>query len=235
MIAARLLLSACAMLMICSCDSQREQAPQDTPPPAAAADVPLLPVRPGDRWVYQVLLEIPPGVSSPGAAEVRTRYERTRSYLGKAAAAAGLPAVDCFEVRVPGSPAEREFVEIHDDRILLRGSLILRPETTQPLWFAQPVPFVIAGLKAGDTLPGVKAGDGQINRQTKVIAREDVTVPAGTFHCIRLLTTGNDGELDLRRTLWFAPGHGIIREEKTRYRREQLLYRETHELSALER
>ena len=60
-------------------------------------------------------------------------------------------------------------------------------------------------------------------------------VPAGTFNCHRLLTTGNDGEIELRKTLWFSPGNGIIREEKTRYRREKLLFRETQELIELKR
>jgi hypothetical protein len=233
----RLLVSTAAALLLCACDPHAANPPDDRQPAgqAAVSDVPLLPVRPGDRWLYQVLLEIPADVTSPGAAAVETRHERSRTYLGKVAAAEGLPAVDCFEVSVPGSPREREFVEIHDDRILMRGSLILRPETTRPLWFDQPVPFVTAGVKPGTALPELAAGGGQISRQTKVIAREDLTVPAGTFRCIRLLTTGHDGELELRRTVWFAPGHGIVREEKTRYRREQLVYRETQELTAIGR
>ena len=52
---------------------------------------------------------------------------------------------------------------------------------------------------------------------------------------IRLLTTGPDGDVDLNRTIWFGPGKGIIREEKTRYRRDKLIFRETHELVELNR
>ncbi len=216
-------------LAVCACDSKSGGG---TAPDDASADVPLLPVSPGDSWIYQVRLEIPAGVTSAGAAEVGTSYQRTRTYLGKISAAENLPVADCFEVRVPGSPPEREFVEIHPDCILIRGSQILRPETSRPMWLERPALFVIAGMKAGETMPELKTADGNITRQTKVIARESITVPAGTFRCIRLLTTGRDGELELHRTIWFAPGTGIVREEKTRYRRDQLVFRETQELAA---
>lgn len=228
----------CLPLVFSGCDSKsgnRGGSVMSGEEAARAADTPLLRVAPGDAWIYQVLLEIPAGVTSAGAAEVSTRYQRTRTYLGKVSAADGLPETDCFEVVVPGSPREREFVEIHDDRILMRSSLILRPETTRPMWLDRPAPFVIAGMRPGSALPDLKSADGGLTRQTRVIARETVTVPVGSFGCIRLLTTGGDGDLELRRTIWFAPGYGIIREEKTRYRRDQLLFRETQELAELRR
>lgn len=203
----------------------------DSPAPGPVqSDVPILSANPGDSWIYQVRLEIPAGVTSAGAAAVDTEFQRVRTYLGKASAAEGLPKTDCFEVVVPGFPDEREFVEIHADRILMRGSLIMRPETTKPMWLETPVPFVIAGMEIGDVISEVQTEDDSLTRRTEVLAREDITVPAGSFHCIRLLTIGGDGNLQLRRSVWFAPGHGIIREEKTRLRGEQVLFRETQEL-----
>lgn len=219
-----------------ACDSKKNhQAPAATPveEAARASDTPILPVKAGDSWTYDVQLEIPADVTSSGAAAVSTKHRRVRTYLGKKSAADGLPETDCFEVSVPGSPNEREFVEIHDDRILMRGSLVMRPETTKPMWLQTPVPFVIAGMKPGTAMPELKTTDGSLSRDTKVIAREDVIVPAGTFRCIRLLTTGNDGEIELRRTVWFSPGKGIIREEKSRYRRDKLIYRETQDLAEI--
>lgn len=232
----RSVLSAALALLLAACDSNKKSAAPATPRESAlrAGDIPILPVAKGDAWIYDVRLEIPADVTSPGAAEVNTSHQRTRTYLGKISAAQGLPETDCFEVTVPGSPAEREFVEIHDDRILMRGSLIMRPESTKPMWLEHPVPFVIAGAKPGTSLPEFSAGGG-LTRKVQVIAREDLTVPAGTFPCIRLLTTGRDGDLELRRTTWFSPGKGIIREEKTRYSGEKLLFRETQELAELKR
>ncbi len=189
-----------------------------------------MPVTKGDTWDYQVHLEIPADVTSQGAAEVDENHLRTRTYLGKISPAAGLPEVDCLEVTVPGSPPEREFVDIYDDKILMRGSMIMRPETTRPMWLDHPVPFVIAGMKAGTESPEIQVAGGSLSRTTHVIVREDVTVPAGTFPSIRLLMTGMDGDLELRRTIWFSPGTGIVREEKTRYRKGKLIFRETQQL-----
>lgn len=217
-----------------ACDPDAAKPPPRAPD-GGIADVPLLPAAPGDAWIYQVRLRIPAGVTSATAAEVDTTYQRVRTYLGKASASAGLPETDCFEVTVPGSPREREFVDIHPERILMRGSRVMRPENAGPLWLEEPAPFVIAGMKAGDSLPDFVSTDGGVIRRTKVIGREHVTVPAGVFHCIRLLTTGSDGELDLRRTVWFSPGTGIVREEKSRYRRDQLVLSEIHELVGLRR
>ncbi len=219
-----------AALFLTACDSSKKAA---TLPPQAAAiqkDIPLMPVKKGDTWVYTVHLEIPADVTSPGAAAVDEKHSRTRTYLGKLSAAEGLPEVDCLEVVVPGSPVEREFVEIHEDRILMRGSMILRPETTRPMWLDHAVPFVFAGMKPGTESPEIQTAGGALSRKTQVVGREDVTVPAGTFPSIRLLMTGMDGELELRRTIWFAPGTGIVREEKARYRKGQLIFRETQAL-----
>lgn len=223
---------------LCQC-GEKQEASSD---PSAAreeayrqADIPILPVKAGDAWIYEVRLEIPADVTSPGAAAVDTRHRRTRTYLGKVSPAVGLPETDCFEVTVPGSASEREFVDILEDRILMRGSLILRPETTQPMWLGTPVPFVFAGMKPGTAIPEFKTSDGSLSRKTQIIVREEVSTPAGAFRCIRLLTTGSDGDLELRRTVWFSPGNGIIKEEKTRYRRDKLIYREVQELVELKR
>jgi hypothetical protein len=216
-----------------SCDRvNRSEAAIGAEAPAKS-DLPLLPVRLGDIWVYKVLLEIPENVTAPGAAAVESVYQRRRTYLGKISPAAGLPEVDCFEVTAPRTPTEREFVEIHEDRILMRGSMIMRPETTQPMWLDHPVPFVIAGMKAGTETPELQVPGGSLSRKTQVIAREDVTVPAGRFPSIRLLMSGSDGDLELRRTIWFAPGTGIVREEKIRYRLGKVIFKETQELAKI--
>lgn len=228
-----LVISPLLALAASSCD-RSEKAVQAPPTQQAAdsarQDIPLLPVTKGDYWQYAVRLEIPQGISSPTAAEVDENFQRTRNYLGKISPADGLPEVDCFEVLVPGSAPEREFVEIRDDSILMRGSMIMRPDTTRPMWLNHPVPFVVAGMKAGTESPDVAAPGGSLTRKTRVVARETIKVPAGEFPAIRLLMTGMDGELELRRTIWFAPGTGIVREEKTRYRGGKVIFRESQEL-----
>lgn len=230
---AHLAISAAAALFLVACDPPAKSGGEATPPEAAAqqSDIPLMPVTKGDTWVYDVHLQIPADVTSPGAAEVDQNHRRTRTYLGKLSPAEGLPEVDCFEVVAPVSPPEREFVEIHPDRILMRGSMVMRPETTRPMWLDHAVPFVIAGMKSGTESPQIQAAGGSLSRKTQVIGREPVSVLAGTFPAIRLLMSGMDGDLELRRTIWFSPGTGIVREEKTRYRKGKLLFRETQQLA----
>lgn len=220
-----------------ACNSSKKAGPPANPEADAAVkgDIPMLPVHKGDAWTYDVRLEIPADVSSPGAASVDATHQRVRTYLGKVSAASGLPETDCFEVTTPGYPDEREFIDIREDKILMRGSLIMRHETTRPMWLETPVPFVIAGMKPGTESPEVNAPGGSLSRKTQVVAREDVATPAGTFPSIRLLMTGMDGEIELRRTIWFAPGIGIAREEKTRYRTGKLILRETHQLIKIDR
>ena len=217
-------------LLLVACDGPG-QPPKPAAPEAAGADIPLMPVIKGDTWIYEVHLEIPADVTSPGAAEIDQKHRRIRTYLGKISPARGLPEVDCMEITVPGSPVEREFVDIYADRILMRGSMILRDEAARPMWLEPAVPFIVAGMKPGTESEAIHAPGGSLSRKTQVVARESVTVPAGTFPSIRLLMTGTDGAVELRRTIWFAPGIGIVREEKTRYRTGKLLFRETQQLA----
>lgn len=225
-----------AIVLATSCESKKndpQQAEPLIPIESAESDteIPILPLTKGDHWVYNVNLQIPPDVTSAGASEIDTNHPLTRTYIGKIVPAEGLPEVDCFEVTGPSLPVEREFVDIHPDRVLIRGSMLMRPETTHPMWLDHPVPFVFAGMKAGTELPEVQTKSGSLSRKTQVIARESVTVPAGTYPSIRLLMSGMDGELELKRTIWFAPRVGIVREEKVRYRLGKLVFRETHELT----
>jgi hypothetical protein len=225
-----------AVIALSSCDSSKKATKPPTSPISDAAavvqaDIPILPVTKGDHWIYQVHLEIPANTTSAGASEIDSEHPLTRTYIGKVFPAEGLPQVDCFEVVAPAMPVEREFVEIHPDRILMRGSMLMRPETTHPMWLDHAVPFVFAGMKPGTESPEIKAVGGGLSRKTQVVAREPVTVPAGTYPSIRLLMTGMDGDLELRRTIWFAPGIGIVREEKVRYRLGKLIFRETQELT----
>ena len=195
------------------------------------SDVPLLPVKKGDRWIYDVRLEIPSGVTSSGAAAVEKKFVRTRTYVGKVVPSKGLPEVDCFEVTVPGSPTELEYVDLLEDRILMRGSHTLRDEETKPMFFESPIPLISADMKPGTESPEIRTAEGSMFRKIKVVARESVDVPAGKYQSIRLLMTGTDGGIELRRTIWFSPGVGIVKEEKSRYRGEKLLFREEHSLS----
>ncbi len=195
-----------------------------------AADIPILPLSAGDFWKYKVKVEVPPGVTSEGAAAIEIDQEKTRVFKGKVFVAEGLPEVDAFDVNIPGQPVERELVEIYEDRILMRGSMQPEVAGAKPIWLDPPVPFVVAGVRAGQALTNLGVQEGARKRSLMVVAREKVTVPAGEYVAIRLLMTGNDGQFEVRRTTWFVPRVGIVKEEKKRYALDKLLFCETSEL-----
>lgn len=230
------ILLASAVLSLAACGEKKAAKQQINIPTSDAdraqreKDTPLLRVKKGDAWVYSVQLFIPAGANIDNPKEVNQRYEMTRTYIGTNQPSPDVKEAQCFEVTIPGSPTMKEFVEIRDDVILLLGSLV-ESDPPRLIWHSQPVPFLVAGMKPGTAFPEIKTTDESLVRNTDVIAREEVTVPAGTFSCIRLLMTGQDSGIEIRKTLWYAPQHGIIREESSRYVGEKLLYRETQELT----
>lgn len=193
-------------------------------------DTPILPLEKGDSWSYSVQVEIPEGVTSAGSAAVDLNQEMERVYLGKLKIAEKYPEVDVFEVTRPGAPVERELVDIYENRIMMRGSSMLAAEEHKIQWFDTPVVFVFAGMRPGQETMKISVQEGMRERGIQVVARENISVPAGDFPSIRLLMTGKDGGFALRKTIWFSPGKGIIKEEKVRYAGEKLLFRETTEL-----
>ena len=227
------LLAAFTALALVAC--KKAPAPvvapsQPEPTAAVSADIPVLPVSDGDTWIYNVRLEIPADAVSPGSEAINSTYEITRRYIGKLSPGAGLPEVDCFELSAPDYPPTRELVEIHEDRILLRGSMMKDDSGWKVFWQDPPIPFLIAGVQGGIKFPELSSNNREIVRNIQFIAREDVAVPAGNFPAIRMLMTGLDGEIEFRRTIWFAPRIGIVREEKSRFGKEKLLTREIHEM-----
>lgn len=228
-------LAIVCLLPLSGCEPTEEPT-EETPEVSAVTveladqDTPILPLRKGDSWIYQVRVEIPPGITSEGSAAVDLENEMERVYLGKMKIGDRSPEVDVFEVTKASEPVQRELVEIYDNRIMMRGSLIPSAGDDQVQWFESPVIFVYAGMRPGQETANLSIQEGARQRGIQVVARESVTVPAGEFPAIRLLMTGNDGVFMLRKTIWFSPKIGIVKEEKVRYAEEKLLFRETTEL-----
>lgn len=221
------------LLTLVSCDKGTESAAKPAAPiedDLVKKDTPILPIKPGDYWKYEVKLEIPPEVQLEGAPEAGAVREKIRTYLGKLSPKAGLPEVDAFDVQVPGQALEREFVEIFDDRIMMRGNQYPDTPNADLVWLKVPIPFAVAGMRPGMESRQEGLYDETTTRNVKVVAREIVEVPAGSFECLRLLMVGSDGEFQIRRTTWFAPGIGIVKVEKMRYAGKKLLFRETTSL-----
>ncbi len=219
-----------------SCEKGKPRETVEILPPVVEelkkAEIPLLSLSKGDTWKYKIRIEIPAGITSEGAAAVDVGQEKTRVFLGKIKVA-DKPEVDAFEVTRSGAPVERELIEIHDDRIMMRGSILPDEPNAKPVWLDPPVLFAFSGMRPGQEAAKFTVQKGERQRGIQVVARESVTVPAGKYDAVRLLMTGNDGGLILRKTIWFTPKVGIIKEEKSHYANEKLVYRETTELTDL--
>ncbi len=195
----------------------------------------ILPVAEGTIWKYRVITEIP-AAANGGAADESAEEEMIRRHIGRIAAGENEELYECFEISSFGRAISREFVEIHPDRVMMRGSARIDEDGNQGDVFLldPPIPLVMREMRPGDALRELKTTDGIVVRNLQVVANESITVPTGTYEALRLLMTGMDGPLELRRTIWFASGVGIVREETTRYREDSLLYRSTQELTAFE-
>lgn len=205
------------------------------------ADMPILPVSVGDRWTYHVTLQVPENAQHEGSPLISQSFERKRTYLGKIKPSGNRPETDCFEIEATGSPIEREFVEINEASVQMRGSEIVGNAEALPLWMEPAVTLVQAGVKAGESLPPIQIKDprtgAEYAREIQVVGREKVAVANREFATIRILMSGKDGTvnpIEMRRTIWFAPGYGIVKEEKSRFVNDKLILKETIELKSIQ-
>jgi hypothetical protein len=182
------------------------------------ADMPILPVSVGDSWTYTVTLQVPENAQSKGSPLISQSFERKRTYVGKIKPSGNHPETDCFEIEATGSPTEREFVEIEEERVQMRGSEIVGKTESLPLWMEPAVTLVQAGVSAGESLPPIQIKDPRTGaeylRQIQIVGREKITVAGRDFANIRILMSGKDGKenpIEMRRTIWFAPGYGIVK------------------------
>lgn len=205
------------------------------------ADIPILPVSEGDTWVYQVTVQMPEGVTADGKAVEGAAFERKRTYVGKIKPSAAHPETGCFQLEAKGSAVEREFVDIDEERVIMRGSGVEGSSEVPPLWLEPGVLLVRAGLLGGESMPPIQINDpktgAEVKRQIQIIGREPVVAAGRTFDTIRILMTGVDGKegnFTLRRTIWFAPHYGIIKEEKGRYINDKVVIKESMILTSMQ-
>jgi hypothetical protein len=103
------------------------------------------------------------------------------------------------------------------------------------------VMLVRAGVMPGESLPPLQIKDPrtgiEVIRTIQVVGRETVTAAGRDFATIRILMTGKEGKdsnLEMRKTIWFVPRYGIVREEKARYINDTLMLKETMELKSFQ-
>lgn len=200
---------------------------------------PLLSLKAGDSWEYQVTIAAPRGAKMPEGKDaeikqtadgVEATFTKTRIYEGKKVPKEGTTAYDCFRIERASQIEEREFSEVRPDAIYARG---WKKEGEKPgavVLLKKPLLMIAAVNQGGDKWE-IKSGDGKttpkFNRRFRVFGYEKVTVPAGEFNALRVEVTGDSGITEIKRTYWFAKGVGFVKEVKTYYSKTtRLLHQE---------
>lgn len=201
-----------------------------------ASDVPLLALKKGDWLAYRVDVLVPEGAKSPGSAEETRKYLRVRTYEGKSKPQQAKIPTDTFLVTSSNKLADYEYLEIAPDLITIRSSE-LAGIATAPFWLDPPCLLVRSGVKGGEIFPKYITKDPKsgavIQRVVQVIGREKIELIGKEFDCTRMTVSGADGGMEMRRSIWFAPGTGIVKDERTNYFEQKLLYREVQTLIAM--
>lgn len=217
-----------------------EHVREDAAASFKSTEIPILPITKGDSWVYEVKLQIAENKDDEPVLVDKEKFERKRVYLGKMKPPGDFPETDCFEIEAAGIAVEREYVDIKEDRILMRGAEIVGTKAV-PYWLNPGVIMVKAGVLAGESLPPIRIkdpnSDFEVSREIQIIGRETISLAGRDFATIRILMTGDDGRnvgLQMRRTIWFAPKYGIVKEEKNRYVNDRLMLKELVELKSFE-
>lgn len=205
-----------------------------------SVEIPILTLNRGDFWLYDVKLQIAESKDDDVVLVDKEKFTRKRIYLGKVKPPGDYPETDCFEIEASGIAVEREYVEVLEDRILMRGAEVVGTKTI-PYWLEPGCILVKAGVLPGESLPPITIkdpnSDFEVSRGLQIIGRETLTLAGREFSTIRILMTGEDGKgggLQMRRTIWFAPKYGIVKEEKNRYVNDRLMLKELVELKSFE-
>ena len=121
----------------------------------------------------------------------------------------------------------REFLVKKDDGVFIHKLGLSKSFTPEVYSHFNPdVPRVIAPLTPGTKVEwkGRLKAAGVVNKPIKfegtVVGWEDVKVPAGTFHCIKLFYDQYRGDDHVQEYAWYADGVGQVKYDGGQYIKE---------------
>ncbi len=214
--------------------------------PAAAQDSkPIWKPSVGDSWTYKVVVETREGTQLPEEVsgqkiekfegKVRATFQQTSVYRGVEKMTEKSGSAHAFYVSSGGQLEEIQYMEITPDAVRAAGTKQegKNPQDVMPL--SAPVPLAEAGWKGGEGFPFVMdtvVGGRKIHmvRKFKVLGWETLETGAGRFKALHVQVTGMNGPMELKRSYWFAPGTGFVKEVKKYYLGEQMVLSQTRVL-----
>ena len=179
----------------------------------AARGTELVPTTAGMTWKYRMTQELGDGVAITGAqADEGGRIQNDAIYRLDGTETVEDQAVYKFEMYRDGVVTNTDLMLIDDKGMRCVGRVDTNGERTD----LKPPQTIVAEPIGEDTswdFEG-KAGDVAVHQHYSVVGMEDVTVPAGKFHCFHIYAEQNKPDT-MTIDRWFCPGVGIIKDVTT--------------------
>ena len=189
---------------------------------ASAWSAPLIPTKQGTTWQYDVTDEAG-GQSAPEHSQIHYRINGTQEFAGKE-----LLKLETF---VGDVAIKTELVDVGQNGI---RSFAHTGKDGNMIGFISPQTIVPAKLKKGASWDCIdEIADVRVHQHFTVADTENVSVPAGDFHALRLHCE-ESAPMSVTIDRWFVDGVGFVKEITTlRSPTGDLLHRRTLELAKL--
>lgn len=199
----------------------------------------------GDSWTYKVVVEVQEGTELPAGVQgqklekvdgkVRASYQQTSVYRGLKKMTDQSEEAHAFYVSNGQQLEEIEYMNITHDAVEALGSKQegKNPKDVMPL--SKAIPLVRSEWKGGEAFPFIMdtvVGEQRIRlvRKFKVLGWETLETGAGKFKALHVQVTGLNGPMEIKRSYWFAPGVGFIKEVKKYYIGDKTVFTQTRVL-----
>jgi len=202
----------------------------------------------GDSWTYQVVVEVREGTELPTGVDgqkieklegkTRATYLQTHVYHGLKPMKKDGPEAHAFYVSNGEQLVEIEYMNITDAAVEAAGSKQegKKPSELKPL--SKAIPLVKSEWKGGEGFPfkiDLVVGKQKvlIVRKYKVLGWETLETTAGKFKAMHVQVTGMNGPMEMKRSYWFTPGTGFIKEVKKYYLGDEIVFAQTRVLGEM--
>ncbi len=204
----------------------------------------------GNSWTYQVSVTVQEGTELPKDVpgqklekfdgKTRATYTQKMVYrglqpVGEAEGDKKAPTGHAFTVSNGDKLDETQFMSISDTAVEAIG---VQPAGKELKPLSQAIPLVRSDWKGGEAFPFMmeyKAQGQKVRmvRKFKVIGWETLETKAGKFKALHVQVSGMNGQMELKRSYWFTPGTGFIKEVKKYYVGDRTILTQTRVLEKI--
>ncbi|MBJ05710.1 MAG: hypothetical protein CMO40_01115 [Verrucomicrobiaceae bacterium] len=240
-------LTAGGLWILAGCGGPGEEV--NSPGVPGEAEAACFSPRRGEVWKYRVQKEIPVELrlSKSDAARRPQRtdnahlitFEQVRTCTGTRVFEHTGRSLTGIAISEDGKKLGEELYQTGPEGLLSWGWIPADVKDEDVKLLPEGVPIATSGMQPGETWESVGA-NAENPFLFRVIERDQITVPAGTFQACRIQitskkissdpNTGSDQINYLKRTVWFAEQVGVVREEIVYYGEQKVRVKQRSEL-----